>query len=511
MVETISLSVLLRVLQAVAAASPTILVGLLVAGLMRRVIGPAGVRMLFGVGTWRALPQAWLLGMLLPVCSLGVFPVAIECRRSGVTSGAVLAFALTAPLFNPLSLLYGLSLSEPLVVVSFALASLAVVSVVGGIWDWLLPETPLEAVESKPVSQGLLRMGTVGMVAIRHLSGWSGLSMLIGLLGVAILCSLLPPGSLGTSVESGDPGAIPTMTGVAPLSYATPLLAMSQIGSMFQHGNSIGAAFVLLALGAGINLGTFAWAIREFGLPRAGAFLLALTLVVVLCAYVLDATLHHDYLDGPGHTHAFDIFAQPNFAPSQAVEQFKTAVVEKISLTDFIALGILAGLAVAGIGLRIWDPDERTEQWLEQRPETEDEPAWHNRTLPGPLLGGIALAALVLFSVVGCYLYYPHAEAALAEISIIRTEVLSAAHLKDSEKIDIFAPLLEDWTRRMQVGVFLREGSLSNYRSAKAEVFLDKLERLKDELAELDAAEKDQLIFEVDLAYRRMRAAFQQP
>ena len=68
---------------------------------------------MFGSGTWRELPQSWFIGMLLPICSLGVIPVVRELRRSRVSGGAILAFAMTAPLFNPLSMLYGLTLSAP--------------------------------------------------------------------------------------------------------------------------------------------------------------------------------------------------------------------------------------------------------------------------------------------------------------------------------------------------------------------------------------------------------------
>lgn len=90
---------------------------------------------MFGSGTRRELPQAWLIGMLLPICSLGVIPVAIEMRRSRVSGGAILAFAMTAPLFNPLSMLYGLTLSAPMVILSFAFCTMVVVTVVGAVWN----------------------------------------------------------------------------------------------------------------------------------------------------------------------------------------------------------------------------------------------------------------------------------------------------------------------------------------------------------------------------------------
>ena len=135
MAEAIFWGGMLRFAQAFLHAIPTILVGLLVAGIFRRLLGHESMRRLFGTGTRRELPQAWVIGMLLPVCSLGVIPIAREMRRARISGGAILAFAMTAPLFNPLSMLYGLTLSEPFVILSFAFCTMVVVTAVGAIWN----------------------------------------------------------------------------------------------------------------------------------------------------------------------------------------------------------------------------------------------------------------------------------------------------------------------------------------------------------------------------------------
>ncbi len=46
-----------------------------------------------GGETLRSLPQSWFLGMLLPVCSIGVLPILREMKRAGVRAGAITAFA----------------------------------------------------------------------------------------------------------------------------------------------------------------------------------------------------------------------------------------------------------------------------------------------------------------------------------------------------------------------------------------------------------------------------------
>ena len=130
-----------RLIQSLAQAAPFILTGFFIAAVFRRFIGYEKLRQLFGGSEMSALFKAWVIGMLLPVCSLGVIPVIVEMRRAGIKGGTILAFAMSAPLFNPLSLLYGLTLSEPIAILSFAACSLVIVTVVGMIWDRIFPDS----------------------------------------------------------------------------------------------------------------------------------------------------------------------------------------------------------------------------------------------------------------------------------------------------------------------------------------------------------------------------------
>jgi uncharacterized membrane protein YraQ (UPF0718 family) len=167
-------------------AAPFLLAGLITAAVLRRFFGVAGTRRLFGEGTRWGLFRAWLIGMLLPVCSLGVIPVIRELRRAGVRGGTILAFAVSGPLFNPLSLLYGLTLSEPVAIVSFALSSLVIVTAAGIIWDWIFPESSLPIPEEETYGIGSRRMLAVAAAAARESCGASLVWVLIGLSGVGL-------------------------------------------------------------------------------------------------------------------------------------------------------------------------------------------------------------------------------------------------------------------------------------------------------------------------------------
>ena len=62
----------------------------------------------------------------------------------------------------------------------------------------------------------------------------------------------------------------------------------------------------------------------------------------------------------------------------------------------------------------------------------------------------------------------------------------------------------------MQVGVYLRKGSLSNYHRMKAHVLREKLELLEHEVIEGDADAIRRLSADINRAYGRLRRAYQE-
>ena len=363
----------LRMMEALLSAAPTILCGLFVVGIINRLLGYAGTRRLFGTGRWRALPQAWGLGMLLPVCSLGVIPVCRELRRTGLTGGVLLAFGLSAPLFNPLSLLYGLTLAKPFAIFAFAGCSLVVLTFVGGMWDRLLPTDSMSEAEPRRVAPGIRRMLAVGVSVCREAASPTMIYILIGLLGMAALGAWLPFGSLQTALNSGDLQAPLLMLGVGLPAYVTPMNAMMQIGSMFHHGNSIGAAFVLLTIGAGTNLGLLAWVVVNYGVRRTAGWIGLVIGVVLVLAYLIEhplvdmTAINQAHVEEHPHTHAFDMYCQPF---PQEMEVDAGFVLEKLKSQalphELTCLSLVGALLIAGSGLRVIERRFSLNDWLER-------------------------------------------------------------------------------------------------------------------------------------------------
>lgn len=512
MLPTVFWSIVLRTGQIAIESSTTLLCGLLVAGVMRRMLGTEGTRRLFGGPGWKGLLRAWGVGTLLPVCSLGVLPIAREMRRAGVPSGTILAFLLAAPHINPLSLLYGLTLSEPLVIICFAVGSLIVALAAGAGWDRLLAseDDAIQPKDEPMPAPGLKRLAAVVVAAAREVVSPTMGYVAIGLLFTGVLAGLLPQGCLGTTMRHDDWRSPLLMTAIALPAYIGPLQGMMRLGLMFEHGNSVGAAFALFELGIGINVGLIAWLIGWFGWRRVLAWLVLICAVTLGLAYAIDRPLYFAH-EEVGHTHAFDDWTSP-FSPGSPVDWpiIRDKLLEKIEVLEPVALGGLALLLLVGLIVRRFDPHQRVEAWLAKQPPTTDRPVsvW-NRDVPGPVLGLVALIGLVVFSVVALYIYYPAPKAAFAEIIRVRAEAITAVRTGHKEEA---IRQIQQWdllTRKLQVGVFIRTGRMNPEVTQATEDLRERLEELRDALLADQLTEAKEMLGNVEKAYRLCRSSYE--
>jgi uncharacterized membrane protein YraQ (UPF0718 family) len=500
----------LRLIQSLAEASPFILTGFFVAAVFRRFLGYDRTRRLFSGSAFGSLLRAWAIGMLLPVCSLGVIPVVIELRRAGVRGGTILAFAMSAPLFNPLSLLYGLTLSEPVAILSFAAASLVLVTLIGLVWDKLFHDVGRDAQPDETVTQGVRRIAALGMSAARTSVGLPLLLIFCGLTGVGLLGAFLPHGALQASFNHDKPLAPVTMAAVGVPVYATPMLAMSQMGMMFQHANSIGAAFVLLILGAGMNLGLVVWMLREYGLRAGLAWMCILLLVVTGIAYAVQGPLFPTDVEPANHTHAFDIYCQPftgGVSTAAMISSTAAKLKRDILPYEWVSLELLGLLIVSGVVVRWADRNGRLEAWVRTEPAATSTSKL-DVVVPPAVLGGLTLVGLVVFSGVGCYAYYPPPSEVFEEMTIARTEALSAGLSGDATHAEYWIDVYQEWTRKLEVGTFLRAGDVSEYQHWKARLVREHLEMLKHAVEDGEKAEAKQWVSRIQRSHRRMRTAF---
>lgn len=510
MIESMFWGAMLRVGQALASASPFILTGLFVAAVLRRFFGTEGTRSLFGGNTLAGLFKAWAIGMLLPVCSLGVIPVMRQMKRAGISGGTILAFALAAPLFNPLSLMYGLTLSKPLTILIFSLLSLVVITVAGAMWDSLCRDQANEPEPDTTMPKGIARIASMALHACREMAGVTALMMAMGLFGVFLLALALKPGSLQNDMGHDNPLAPLIMSAVAVPAYASPMTAMGQLGSMFQHGNSVGAAFILLSFGAGMNLGMLWWMGAVYGPLRASVWVGIILSVVLVLSYAIERPLYPKDIEPANHTHAFDIYCRAFENGAAAPAQMAWEKLKKETQPfEVVCMKVLGAIFAAGVVLRLVDPNQKTEAWL-ARPSPDRPKGRFDVDVPGHVLGLVGLGAVVAVSIVGCFAYYPDKNECLEELRLAKVEAFSAAMSGNHDQAAYWIPVCEDWLRRLQVGVYLREFGLSDYHRARAKVFRQWLELIEHEAEEGAAAEARKLVARADRTYMMLSKAFRE-
>ena len=498
---------IVRMAQAMLAACPTIVVGWLVAAVFERILGRKGTLQLFGGHTWRQLPQAWLLGMLLPVCSLGVIPIMFQMRKSGIAGGTILAFGLTAPLFNPISVLYGLTLSDPFALFVFCMGSLTIVTVMGVVWDWLFPGNWLEPEELPSVPYGVRRIGVAALSVCQQAFSYSTLYMVLAIVGVGLLSEVLPAGVLQRSANKNDMLAPLTMAGVSTLAYVTPMVAIVQIASMFQHGNSIGASFTLLVLGTGVNLGLLVWIVRNYSWRKAVAWLGCLLIVVLAISYGVDGPLFPKGVEPADHTHAFDNYCNPFQASSASVPADSIRLIREAWKPEEIVSGLIA-IVLLGVGGLQWWLD-REGKWMETllRSPSATATAKPRRdiVLPNWVIAVVGFVGLVLASIGGCFLYYQPVSEIRKEMTANHAELISACAGREWDAVDFWIPLQEDWAHKYAVSSYLRGKPLSRFQQMRVKVFLSKLELLEHAVEERDIDEVEMWKRQVSLAFTRLK------
>jgi uncharacterized membrane protein YraQ (UPF0718 family) len=511
MLMTMFWSVLLRTGQFAVEASPTLCCGFLVAGVMRKMLGAEGTRRLFGGPGWKGLLRAWGVGTLLPVCSLGVIPIAREMRRAGVPSATVLAFVLAAPHINPLSLLYGLTLSEPLVIICFAAGSLVIALVAGASWDRLLgkKEDAVPMTDDLMPAPGMKRLTAVVIAAARETVNSTSGYVLLGLIFTGLLAGLLPQGCLSTTMRHDDWLSPILMTAVALPIYLAPLQGMMRLGLMFEHGNSVSAAFALFELGIGVNLGLLAWLMSLFGWRRVLAWTGIIAASTLLLAFAAERPLYFAH-EEVSHTHAFDEWTSPFGSGSSAdFAIVRDKLLQKVEVLEPVALAGLAFLVLVVLLVQKFDRQGRLDAWLAKAAPVSDRPVsvW-NRNVPGPVLGLIALVGLVVFSVVALYIYYPAPSEAFAEIVRVRADAVVAVNTGHKEEAIRQIQYWDLLTRKLQVGVFIRTGRMDTNVTQVTEDLRERLEELRDALLADELAGAKKMLPKVEAAYQKCRCAY---
>jgi len=508
-------SAVLRITEAMVAAAPFLVAGVLAAGVLRGMVGADRTRKILGLGHWSGPFRAWALGILLPICSLGALPVARELRRAGVPSGTVLSFVLVAPVLNPVSIIYGLSHIAPVMLVYFAVGTFVVSVGIGTIWNRVISEgrdldpATLESVPRDSVA----RLAVAGATTARSLVGPAAIDYGLALLAVGFLGAFLPHGVLQTGLTR-DNALAPVIMGLVAIPvYVTPTEVMMHFGHIVQDGYSLGAAFALILLGAGANVGVANWLRRDYGGKALLFFVCLLIGSTLVIGVTADRSIIHGNATVKDHTHAFDSFTR--LATVSAENANLTWVVQQvrssIRVDEVCGLALLAVIAAVGIGLRIAGERASIDHLLvnDSASQATTSPAWNPTLSPLQLtMAGVVCAFGA--AVCGLYIFYPSVDNLISDMNNIRVDAYDAAKSGDivetRRRLDQWRTLVE----KMPTSLLIRTGRVTEGQRESVDNVLYNLKTLQGYVAVGRAQEAGMMVSHIEREFRACCSKFRE-
>lgn len=276
--------------------SPSLLFGLLIAGLMYAYLPAGFVHRGLSGNDARTVIRASLIGVPLPLCSCGVIPTALGLRKDGASPGATTAFLISTPQTGVDSILVSAAfLGWPFAI--FKLIAAFGTGIVGGLLaNRFAPSQSLaESGVSGPAacgSEGKTR-GLVGALnyAVFDLLGAIDRWLIFGILAAALVTTLTP-GDFFTSQSwsNGLLGMLVMLAIALPL-YVCTTASVPIAASLIAAGLPAGSALVFLMAGPATNLATIGAVYRTLGLRVSAIYLSTVILASLGFGLLFDQIL----------------------------------------------------------------------------------------------------------------------------------------------------------------------------------------------------------------------------
>lgn len=305
-------------------ASPYVLLGFFVAGLLKAFVPDSFMAKHLGKNGVGSVVKASLLGIPLPLCSCGVLPAALGLRRQGASRGAATAFMISTPETGVDSIAVTYALMDPIMTVARPVAAF-VTSIVAGLAVNAMPED--DKTERAVLGGKLEHLGhnhshgekisggcgcSCGNAAPR-ITSWDrflgGMEYAFGemiadigrwlLLGVVIagIIGVLVPAEFIQNIGGGGIGSMLLMLVVGLPLYVCATASTPIAASLLLKGLSPGAALVFLLAGPATNGATITVMLKTLGKRAAAAYLVSIAVCSVVLGLLVDSVYAWSGLD----------------------------------------------------------------------------------------------------------------------------------------------------------------------------------------------------------------------
>lgn len=312
------LGILQATWQIVLDAAVFIVLGFVIAALIRAFLSSESIVRYLGKNDLRSVFFAALFGVPLPLCSCGVVPTAMALRKQGASRAATVSFLISTPESSIDSIAITWALIDPLMTIFRPIAAF-VTGLAAGVADILFgtKEHPAPAAEEKcahceeevgeaphahALSQRLAAGARFAFVELlTDISRW----FLIGMLIAGAITFAVPDALIERHLGQGWTAMLLMLAAGLPL-YVCATASTPIAAALILKGMSPGAAFVFLLAGPATNAASFAVIARMLGARTAIIYLLSIACCAVLFGMALNelyALLSIDVRAIAGHAH----------------------------------------------------------------------------------------------------------------------------------------------------------------------------------------------------------------
>ena len=283
-------------------SAPWLLLGLLIAGLMKALIPQTWMqRQLGGKSRWNIVKAA-LIGAPLPLCSCGVVPAALGLRRAGASKGPTLSFLVATPETGPDSIALSYALLGPFMAIIRPIAAVFSAIVAGFMVSERQDIEPNQSHTHKSCCASNKKNISVNQTFTHRLfesMNYSFIKLLsdislwlvIGIGVAALMKTYLPMHWLAEWGNGLSAMLVMAVIGVPMYicaSASTPLAA-----GFLAMGISPGAILVFMLAGPATNIGTLGIIKKELGSQPLVAYLIGVILTALAFGLLTDYLVTH--------------------------------------------------------------------------------------------------------------------------------------------------------------------------------------------------------------------------
>lgn len=436
--EALAVTVVVTMVRTLAEASPTILGGVAVAGYLRTQLEPERVQANFRGEGYQGILRAALIGTALPVCSIGVLPVLRELRRMGLPTNKLITVGIVAPLLNPFSLLYGLSVLSAMEFLMIVVATGVAAIAIGDVSSRFSIRSQVSA-DARPVGlTGFTRLRNLLVASSRLVTGQTVVDLVVVIGISALTASFLRSGAFQYICEVGNRSG-PCIASLLSLpQYVSPSRGVIQFAGIGNANLSIATGLAIYVFGTGISAASILTFSRWYGFRRLLALILALLFVIGGVSYFSFVALPVP-IGEVAETTALDGMTRPS---SSTLPDITVALEESLSFLDPLVLLSAAGVSVLfviGLIVRFSKIEFRNDD-----PEAAEQQntGRMSKAIPASQLGAIAVLGIGLLFVLSIYILFPAPSDVMEEIETIRLDARIAIQ---SGEVDVAIDRISAW------------------------------------------------------------------